>query len=202
MNCYITNEIRGVIMPPVEKISRQMVLEATFAITRVKGFAQVNARTLAAQLGCSTQPIYSRFGNMDDLKRAFILYLEVSFSDYVKQRIGDDNPLIQTSLAYISFAKEEPHLFSLLFLTSYKGKRGLGKNLKIIERLGVVGSMSRKTGIDPDVATGLYRNMMLYAHGIAVMVATKQMDITEDELHFQLESAYSAFLHQVDHLQK
>ena len=34
------------------------------------GFSSVNARSVAKKLGCSTQPIYFSFKNMDELKTA------------------------------------------------------------------------------------------------------------------------------------
>ena len=45
-------------MAPRQKITKEMILEATFRLTREHGFEQVNARSLAAELGCSTQPIF------------------------------------------------------------------------------------------------------------------------------------------------
>ena len=46
------------------------------------GFSAVNARSVAKKLGCSTQPIYFSFKNMDELKTALTeLYSAVSATD-------------------------------------------------------------------------------------------------------------------------
>ena len=56
-------------MAPKQIITKEIILEAAFKITREMGFENVNARSLAKALGCSTQPIYSRYTNMDELKK-------------------------------------------------------------------------------------------------------------------------------------
>lgn len=44
-------------MPPKVKITKKMVTEASFEIVRDSGHENLNARTIAEYLGCSTQPI-------------------------------------------------------------------------------------------------------------------------------------------------
>ena len=46
-------------MPPKVKVSREEIINATVEIVRRSGAQAVNARTVAAALGCSTQPILS-----------------------------------------------------------------------------------------------------------------------------------------------
>ena len=57
-------------MPTVRRISRDAIVDAAVEVLREGGFSAVNARSVAKKLGCSTQPIYSSFQNMDELKAA------------------------------------------------------------------------------------------------------------------------------------
>ena len=59
-------------MPPKKHITKEIILEKAFAITKDFGFDSISARTLAKQLDCSTQPIYQAFTDMDGLKTAII----------------------------------------------------------------------------------------------------------------------------------
>ena len=59
-----------VLMPAVRKASREQIIDAAVAILRDEGFSAINARSVAKKLGCSTQPIYFSFKNMDELKAA------------------------------------------------------------------------------------------------------------------------------------
>ena len=44
-------------MPPKAKITKEMIIDAAFEITRESGIEAVNARTISEKLGCSTQPV-------------------------------------------------------------------------------------------------------------------------------------------------
>ena len=44
-------------MPPKAKITREMIVDAAFAIAREAGAETINARTVAERLKCSTQPV-------------------------------------------------------------------------------------------------------------------------------------------------
>ena len=57
-------------MPAIKKISKEAIIDAAVDVLREGGAAAINARSVAKKLGCSTQPIYLSFQNMDDLKAA------------------------------------------------------------------------------------------------------------------------------------
>ena len=46
-------------MPPRARISKELILNAALRITCEEGFEAVNARSLAAALGCSTRPLFT-----------------------------------------------------------------------------------------------------------------------------------------------
>ena len=56
-------------MPASRKVTTEAVLQAAEEVLREKGFSAVNARNVAEKLGCSTQPIYLCFENMDQLRQ-------------------------------------------------------------------------------------------------------------------------------------
>lgn len=59
-------------MPAKRIITREMIIEKALEIAKEKDFSFINARLLAKELNCSTQPIYWSFKNMDDLKKNII----------------------------------------------------------------------------------------------------------------------------------
>ena len=52
-------------MPAVKKITRESIINGAFDVLREKGYSALNARSVAEKTGCSTQPIYNSFKNMD-----------------------------------------------------------------------------------------------------------------------------------------
>ena len=55
-------------MPPKAKVTGESILQAAVALVREKGVEALNARSLAAAIGCSTQPIFSNYESMEDLR--------------------------------------------------------------------------------------------------------------------------------------
>jgi len=57
-------------MPPKIKVTKDEIINNAIEIVRKDGEQSINARTIATQLNCSTQPIFSNFATMDDLRLA------------------------------------------------------------------------------------------------------------------------------------
>ena len=67
-------------MPPKVRITKEDILTTSIEMVREKGAEVLNARAIAAHMGCSTQPIFSNYASMDELKQdvmqqAYNLYL-------------------------------------------------------------------------------------------------------------------------------
>ena len=50
-----------------ELITKDKIGETAFALAKKEGIENVTARKLAAQIGCSTQPIFRVYANMSEL---------------------------------------------------------------------------------------------------------------------------------------
>ena len=48
-------------MPPKTRITKELIIEKSFEITKSEGIENLNARYLAKQLNCSTMPIFKVF---------------------------------------------------------------------------------------------------------------------------------------------
>ena len=55
-------------MAPKIKITKNDIISTAIAIVREKGSEALNARAVASSLECSTQPIFSNFKDMKELK--------------------------------------------------------------------------------------------------------------------------------------
>ena len=63
-------------MPPKSKINKQDILTSSLEIIRKSGFEEVNARSIAKEMNCSTNPIFRVYKNMDELKEELIEEVE------------------------------------------------------------------------------------------------------------------------------
>ena len=90
-----------------ESVTIQDILENAFEMTREEGFANVTARKVAARVGCSTQPIFRVYKNMDELWGEVYKKAVLFFQDYYDlfPRTGTV-PFSNLGMAYIAFARE------------------------------------------------------------------------------------------------
>ena len=59
-------------MPPKAKITKDEIIAITLNLLRAEGEDAMNARAIAAALGCSTQPVFSNFTSMEELQHAVL----------------------------------------------------------------------------------------------------------------------------------
>lgn len=85
-------------MPSQKRITRSAIIGTAVSILRKEGYDGVNARKIAKEFGCSTQPIYSEFGNMNELKAELKKEAEASYVEKVK--IFKDNSKFSPYIAY------------------------------------------------------------------------------------------------------
>ena len=95
-------------MPPKEKIVKEDILAAAVKLVREQGEEGINARAIAAKLGCSTQPIFSNFASMDEVKAAVIEECGRIYEAYIQreQASGKWKPYKAFGMAYIRFAMD------------------------------------------------------------------------------------------------
>ena len=177
-----------------ETITMQMILDTAFAMTREEGFINVTARKVAAKAGCSTQPIFRVYKNMDELWDAVYQKAADFFRDYYSlfPRMGKA-PFVNLGMAYIAFAREEKNLFDLLFVGGGPGKKSLyellnGSTGNVVYEI----SLARAAGC-PD-PSALFMKMWIFIHGAACMTMTGDYDLTEVQTLELLENSYLAFM--------
>ena len=172
----------------------QMILDTAFAMTRDEGFANVTARKVAAKAGCSTQPIFRVYKNMDELWDAVYRKAADFFQDYYMlfPRMGKE-PFVSLGMAYIAFARDEKHLFELLFVSKGPGKKSLYELLNGPKGNVVQEINAAKAAGCPD-PSDLFMKMWIFIHGAACMAMTGDYDLTDVQTLDFLENSCRAFM--------
>lgn len=172
-------------MPPKVKVSRENIINTCLEIVRSGGINAINARNLAAFLGCSTQPIFSNFKSMDELEEVTITAAYEIYLSFIKNEVKSEKyPKYKAfGMAYIRFAREEKELFKLLFMRDRRGE-DLSPSPDFKESVKLIMDAN---GIDEEKATLLHLEMWCCVHGIGTMFATSYLSL-EDELISQMIS--------------
>lgn len=185
-------EKKGSFMARKETIKKDFLIDTAFLLAKQEGFENVTARKLAAKAGCSTQPIFRLYENMDELcgqlyEKAVDFY---SFF-FEKCPVSTNEPFIDLGMAYIKFAMEEKELFKILFLSEKKPySRPLydilnGKNNNVTREF----AKARENGIK-DIES-LFSQIWIFIHGIACMTITGDYDLNDEQTLEMLIDIYN-----------
>ena len=179
-------------MPPRQKITKDEIIAAAVGLVRSEGESALNARRIAAALGCSTQPIFSNFASMDELRLAVADAAEAELDAFIARetKSGRYPPYKASGMAYIRFAREEKELFKLLYMRDRTGERipddtDLGTRMETL--------VQRNTGLADDSARLFHLEMWAYVHGIAVMLATNYLTLDEELVSRMVTDCYQGF---------
>ena len=157
-------------MPAKKQVPKEMILSAALKLLKEYGCEAVNIKRLAAELGCSTQPIYLSFSGMEQLRNELIPLAVSEFEKYMKR--NEDSEVVRLyDINYIRFAKEEPQLFCFLFMRTNSFAEIKQALLPIIERS--VSELADIYGISYEQADILHDQLWMHSHGIAAMIATE-----------------------------
>ncbi len=176
-------------MPPKTRVSEEEIISGAIKIIREHSAEALNARRLAAELGISTQPIFSNFATMEALFIAVIKKANQIFEDYRKKEIesGKFPPYKASGMAYIRFAKEEKELFKLLYMRNRKGDF-LSEEDRLYQKMYSL--VQENNGVDENTSKLFHLEMWAYVHGIATMFATEFLDLDWDLVSKMLTDSY------------
>ena len=165
-------------MPPKQRITREMILDKSFAMFRNEGMEAVNARSIAKALNCSTQPIFSYFAGMEDLKQALDQRARDSFEESIAYRAEGNIPLVDACNAYVRFAGEHPRLFAYLFMRS--GAKVTSAPVSKEMHMTLASQESEICGLSAEQAKELCLSLWVYAHGLATACAAGIVSLSDE----------------------
>ncbi|MGN0978670.1 MAG: TetR/AcrR family transcriptional regulator [Faecousia sp.] len=158
-------------MPSSPKIPKERILETALQMLIRDGYASINIKTLAQELGCSTQPISRHFGNMDTFRSE----LTAAAEQYVKDKLNlpQEDPEAFGRL-YCDIAMEQPNLFRFVCMgqSGRQEKDGMASWLNYEQNTRVMAQMMDKYGLHRENAGKYVQTMVIYFHGIACLIAS------------------------------
>lgn len=176
-------------MPPKVKVTKEKIIDAAVQIVRESGAQALNARTVAAQLGCSTQPVFSNFASMEELRTAVLKRADELCFEYIRRETerGEYPAYKASGMAYIRFAKEEKELFKLLYMRDRAGEQEERESVLTGHMENVVHDTTKLEGAEAQL---FHLEMWVYVHGIAVMFATGFLDLEWELVSKMITDAY------------
>ena len=179
-------------MPAKRKVTREDIIEGALNTLRDGGYASVNARSVAKKLGCSTQPIYLEFENMDELRKeltrcAIQIHTQLVM-EVMNKEDDDSNRYRSYGVGFINFAKREKQLFRYLYL---EGEQ-CGEHLDDAHLAQIIEVIQKQYEYPEDIAKSFHQDMMYYAYGIAVLINKGSISLDDEQIEELLNRQFRA----------
>ena len=182
-------------MPTKVRISKDMILDAAFEIVRKYGMEKLSNREIANKLKCSIRPIYYQFENVEEMQKELYTKIEHYFYKFLLDNMILGIPQYkQVGINYIKFAQKEKKLFQTLFmnetgLTPDAFVSKVGDDYKEIERL-----IRISTNLKDDDIKDFHTKMWIFCHGIATLVASNTIRLTDNQIQQLLSYEFQALM--------
>ena len=144
--------------------TREDIIKAGFDLVNKQGLDQLTARNLADEIGSSTAPVYSNFGNMDELHQALVK--EAMDRLLVSTRNGEsENKFLNIGLGILDFAYDYPRWYQALFLVKITD---LGPGYELMEEfLKMMAEFPGLAKLDAAERLIVLKKMAFFTRGMA-----------------------------------
>ncbi|MCM1263452.1 MAG: TetR/AcrR family transcriptional regulator [Butyrivibrio sp.] len=178
-------------MPPRAKITKEMVVDAAFEVARADGIDNINARTVAGKLNCSTQPVMYHFATIEELKKAAYAKADDYHTKYLMNiPKAQETVMLRIGLNYIRFAVEEPNLFRFLFQSGYAVGNSLPDMINSEGLTPVLSAMQEAMKMDLEQTKEVFITLAMFVHGYASIIANNSLEYDEKLIAMHLERVY------------
>ena len=169
-------------MPPKVKFPKEEIVAAALNVARRKGLYGVTTRDIAAELSISTRPIFTFFRSMEEVRDAIRDAAREEYLRYAAEGLASKVPFFGFGMQYIRFARVEPELYRMLFLSKPQ-KAGDGA-IAEMERSKALAraSLMEIYHMDAREADLYFRNLWLVAHSFATLIVTDFCPYSDEEI--------------------
>ena len=175
-------------MPPKVKIAKEEIINTAVELVRANGEQSINARAIATALNCSTQPVFSNYATMKELREAVIAAAYEQYLGFLKREAESKKyPEYKSyGMAYVRFAMEEKELFKLLFMRDRSGEdTSPSLDFEASEQM-----IMKANGVTLEKARLMHLETWTCVHGIGVMLATSFLSLEWELISDMLTDVY------------
>ena len=183
-------------MPPKAKFTKEQITKAALGIVSEKGAQALTAKELGAALGTSTTPIFTVFNSMQEVQDAVMLAAMERFEEYAHKAAHLGPVFKQMGMQMILFAKEEPKLYQLIFMSSISEAQTFDD---IYAHLGSLADeclnvLQKDYDLSKDNAKTLFEHVWIHTFGIGALCATGTCDFSHEQIAQMLTQDFTAMM--------
>ena len=183
-------------MPPKAKFTKEQITKAALCVVSEKGAQALTAKELGAALGTSTTPIFTVFNSMQEVQDAVMLAAMERFEEYAHKAAHIKPVFKQMGMQMILFAKEEPKLYQLIFMSSISEAQTFDD---IYAHLGSLADeclnvLQKGYDLSKDNAKTLFEHVWIHTFGIGALCATGVCNFSHEQIAEMLTQDFTAMM--------
>ena len=183
-------------MPPKAKFTKEQITKAALCVVSEKGAQALTAKELGAALGTSTTPIFTVFNSMQEVQDAVMLAAMERFEEYAHKAAHLGPVFKQIGMQMILFAKEEPKLYQLIFMSSISEAQTFDD---IYAHLGSLADeclnvLQKDYDLSKADAKTLFEHVWIHTFGIGALCATGVCDFSHEQIAEMLTQDFTAMM--------
>ena len=183
-------------MPPKAKFTKEQITKAALGVVSEKGVQALTAKELGAALGTSTTPIFTVFHSMQEVQDAVMLAAMERFEEYAHKAAHLGPVFKQVGMQMILFAKEEPKLYQLIFMSSISEAQTFDD---IYAHLGSLADecldvLQKDYDLSKDNAKTLFEHVWIHTFGIGALCATGVCNFSHEQIAEMLTQDFTAMM--------
>ena len=167
-------------MAPKNKFTKEEMAEAALQVVRTKDIDCLTAKTIADALGTSTRPIFTGFGSMEDVRQEVYAAAVRVYDSYTGAGLQEEIPFLGVGRSCIRFAREEPELYRLLFLTRLPEYSAI-QSMQHLQAL-VRPALMRIYRITAEEADLYFRDLWFVVHSLSTLIVTGDCPYSDREI--------------------
>lgn len=172
-------------MASEKRITRESILQAAIQTIQSGGAESLTVRNIAKTLGCSTQPLYYEFEDIQHLKDALQDYIRENFLKF------HNDSYRAFGQSFLSFATKEKELFRFLCLQHRQPGQDLLDDLNW-EML--ISLLAKNLEMPLETAREMHRQMQFRCYGLGVMLAIGYQSMNQEQIDQELTDFFRIIL--------
>ena len=187
------------------QVTKEMILEAAYELLDEAGIGAVGIKSIAAKLGCSTQPVSWQFGSMTELKKELYFYAGNKHYGPLLEAMKGKNAVeafLVSGKYYLSGACDHPHVFRFLNVDDPMDTVGEdpGDGRSIFEFQfdeAAFKLLSKEYDVSPKLLSEAVRDTVIYTHGLALMMMADSYKLSKAKAYKMMYNVGATLLEKV-----
>ena len=168
------------------QISKEEILSAGVRIIVKQGYSAITVKSLAQEVGCSTQPVLWHFGNMESFRKQLAPFA----LQHLRNKMNLPTQSAMQAFGFVGYAWldtaiDEPNLLSYLFSTDLYSQQDffINKVLNNDETDELAQAISKQLGCEVSVVNRIMMTLKLFSLGMMNVLLHKNVQLTKQQAH-------------------